>query len=97
MRGAFLTAGHDDDVERRMVVEGSVGQQPHALAAADRLQTCRHEQHPVGRCAPTLEQRRRGGEDLPRTGDVELLRAVEDQHPDRAHVATVTALGTNRP
>src|SRR5215212_1471448 len=65
--------------------KGDVRQHAHALAAPHRIEPLGHEHHAVRRCALLLEQRRRRGEHLPRTDEVELLRAVEHHDPDRAH------------
>ncbi|GAA2670988.1 hypothetical protein GCM10010412_050290 [Nonomuraea recticatena] len=68
-------ARHQQNVQRRMVVQGAVGKHPHALAGPDRSGPFGDEHREVG----VRAQLGRGGEDLPGSGEVELFDDVEEQ------------------
>ncbi len=75
------SARYEDDVQRRVVAERVIGQDPHALGAADGCGVLGDEQDVV-LAAPQFGG---GGEHLPRTGEVEFLHGVEEQDSVRGH------------
>lgn len=74
-------ARHQQCAQRRVVVEGVVGQYAHALVAAHRSGSLGNED----RAVTPVSQHGRGSEHLPRPCEVQFLGSLEDQQPARGN------------